>query len=142
MATTPAASVDAYLAAQPPAARAVLERVRAAIRTAVPKAEECISYGIPAYRLAGGTVIHFAGWKAHYALYPASALVVATFGDELAGRDMSKGTIRFALDAKVPAGLIARIAKLRAKEVQAKAAAKAPARKVRPMSATAARRPR
>ena len=115
-------TVDRYLAAQPPATRAVLDRVRAAIRKAVPKAEECISYQIPAYKLPGGTVIHFAGWKAHYALYPASALVVATFADELAGRDMSKGTIRFALDEKVPVGLIGRIAKLRAKEVQAKAA--------------------
>ncbi len=124
MAKTAFASVDRYLAAQPPAARAVLERVRAAIRKAVPTAEECISYQIPAYKLPGGTVIHFAGWKAHYALYPASALVVATFGDELTGRDMSKGTIRFPLDEKVPVGLIGRIAKLRAKEVQARAAAK------------------
>ncbi len=119
-----ALTVDRYLAAQPPATRAVLARVRAAIRKAVPTAEECISYQIPAYKLPGGTVIHFAGWKAHYALYPASALVVATCGDELAGRDMSKGTIRFALDEKVPVGLIARIAKLRAKEVQAKAVAR------------------
>lgn len=115
----PARTVDRYLAAQPPATRAVLERVRAAIRKAVPDAEECISYQIPAYKLPGGTVIHFAGWKAHYALYPASALVVETFGDELAGRDMSKGTIRFPLDEKVPVGLIGRIAKLRAKEVRA-----------------------
>jgi uncharacterized protein YdhG (YjbR/CyaY superfamily) len=121
MAKTSLATVDRYLAAQPPATRAVLERVRAAIRKAVPKAEECISYQIPAYKLPGGTVIHFAGWKAHYALYPASALVVETFGEELAGRDMSKGTIRFPLDEKVPVGLIGRIARLRAKEVQAKA---------------------
>jgi uncharacterized protein YdhG (YjbR/CyaY superfamily) len=112
-------TVDAYLAAQPPATRAVLERVRAAIRRAVPKAEECISYQIPTYKLPGGTVIHFAGWKAHYALYPASALVVETLREALAGRDMSKGTIRFPLDEQVPVGLIGRIAKLRAKEVQA-----------------------
>jgi uncharacterized protein YdhG (YjbR/CyaY superfamily) len=123
MAKTSLATVDRYLAAQPPATRAVLERVRAAIRKAVPKAEECISYQIPAYKLPGGTVIHFAGWKSHYALYPASARVVEAFGEELAGRDTSKGTIRFALDEKVPVGLIGRIVKLRAKEVRAKAAA-------------------
>jgi uncharacterized protein YdhG (YjbR/CyaY superfamily) len=129
MARTTYTSVDRYLAAQPSATRAVLERVRAAIRKAVPKAEECISYQIPAYTLPGGTVIHFAGWKTHYALYPASALVVATFADELAGRDMSKGTIRFALDEKVPVGLIARIVKLRAQEVRARAAVPKPARR-------------
>lgn len=114
---TAAATVDRYLAAQPAATRAVLDRVRAAIRKAVPKAEECITYQIPTYRLPGGTVIHFAGWKTHFSLYPASALVVETFKDDLAGRDMSKGTIRFRLDETVPVGLIGRIAKLRAKEV-------------------------
>lgn len=138
MVRTRFASVDRYLAAQPPATRAMLERVRAAIRRAVPQAEECISYQIPAYKLPGGTVIHFAGWKTHYALYPASALVIATFADELAGRDMSKGTMRFALDEKVPVGLIARIVKLRAKEVRAKTAA----REGRPTPPRAARRPR
>lgn len=124
MAKSPVASVDKYLASQPPATRAVLEQVRAAIRRAVPTAEECISYQIPAYKLPGGTVIHFAGWKAHFSLYPASALVVETLGDELAGRAMSKGTIRFALDERVPVGLIGRIVKLRVKEVRARAAAK------------------
>ncbi|MBP7778270.1 MAG: DUF1801 domain-containing protein [Acidobacteria bacterium] len=124
MAKSPVATVESYLASQPPATRAVLERVRAVIRKAVPTVEECISYQIPAYKLPGGTVIHFAGWKAHFSLYPASALVVETLGDELAGRPMSKGTIRFALDERVPVGLIGRIVKLRVKEVRARAAAK------------------
>lgn len=123
MPTSPRATptVDRYLAAQPAATRAVLDRVRAAIRKAVPKAEECITYQIPTYRLPGGTVIYFAGWKKHFSLYPASALVVATFKDELSGRDMSKGTIRFPLDEKVPVGLIGKIVRLRAKEVRARA---------------------
>jgi uncharacterized protein YdhG (YjbR/CyaY superfamily) len=119
MATTSIATVDAYLSAQPPARRAVLEQVRAAIRKAVPTAEECISYQIPTYTLPGGTVIHFAGWKAHFSLYPASARIVEAFADELAARIVSKGTIRFPLDEKVPVGLIGRIAKLRAQEVRA-----------------------
>jgi uncharacterized protein YdhG (YjbR/CyaY superfamily) len=119
MARTSVATVDAYLAVQPPATRAVLERVRAAIRKAVPAAHECISYQIPAYKLPGGTVIYFAGWKTHFSLYPASASLVEAFADELAGRIVSKGTIRFPLDEKVPVGLIGRIAKLRAQEVRA-----------------------
>lgn len=121
---TPSLTVDRYLAAQPPATRAILERVRAAIRKAVPKAQECISYQIPAYKLPGGTVIHFAGWKTHFALYPASTLVVETLGEALAGRVVSKGTIRFALDERVPVGLIGRIAKLRAAEVNGRTLAK------------------
>jgi uncharacterized protein YdhG (YjbR/CyaY superfamily) len=118
MANTSAATVDDYLAAQPAATRAVLERVRAAIRKAVPAAEECISYRIPAYKLPGGTVIYFAGWKTHFSLYPASARIVEAFADELAGRIVSKGTMRFPLDEKVCVGLIGRIAKLRAQEVR------------------------
>lgn len=119
MAKTSVATVDAYLAVQPPATRAVLERVRAAIRKAVPAAQECISYQIPAYKLPGGTVIFFAGWKAFFSLYPATASLVEALADELAGRIVSKGTIRFPLNEKVPVGLVGRIAKLRAQEVRA-----------------------
>lgn len=112
----PASSVDEYVAAQPAALRPVLERVRAIIRDAVPGAEERISYGMPAYRLAGSTILFFAGWKNHYALYPGNARLVAALGEELAPYGVSKGTIRFPLDEPVPEGLIRRIARIRAEE--------------------------
>jgi uncharacterized protein YdhG (YjbR/CyaY superfamily) len=118
-------SVDAYIAAQPEAVRGLLERVRAAIRKAVPGAEEVISYRIPTYRLPAGPVLYFAGWKAHFSLYPASERLVSAFKDELAGFELSKGTIRFPLSEPVPHKLIARIAKFRAKEVAERAATKA-----------------
>ena len=124
-------SVDAYIAAQPADVRDVLERVRSTIRKALPAAEEVISYQIPAYRLPGGVVIYFAGWRQHYSLYPATALVVAALKDELAPYEKSKGTIRFPLCRPVPVRLIARIAKLRAKEVAERAGAKAAAPKKR-----------
>ena len=95
MAKTDFKSVDDYIAALPSAAQAVLEQVREAIRSALPDAEERISYQIPAYRRSGGTVIYFAGWKAHYSVYPASQMMVAAFADALAPYQISKGTIRF-----------------------------------------------
>ncbi len=110
-------SVDEYIASQPEAAREVLQRVRSAIRKAVPGAEETISYKIPTYKLPGGTVLFFAGWKQHYSLYPATQRVVAAFKDDLAPYEVSKGTIRFPLSQPVPVNLIKRIAKFRAKEV-------------------------
>jgi uncharacterized protein YdhG (YjbR/CyaY superfamily) len=61
-------------------------------------------------------VLYFAGFKEHYSLYPASDQLVAAIKD-LAPRKVSKGTIRFPLDEPVPAQLIERIAKFRAKEV-------------------------
>jgi len=113
-------SVDDYIAAQPEAARGILQRVRNAIRKAVPKAEELISYKIPAYKLARAPVLYFAGWKQHYSLYPASPNVIAEFKDELAPYEIRKGTIRFPLADPVPVRLIGRIAKFRAAKIVAR----------------------
>lgn len=121
MAKTHFKSVDEYIASQPEATRPILERVRSAIRAAIPVADEVISYGIPAYKVEGRTVIFFAGWKEHYSIYPAgSAGVLAAFKQELAQYEITKGTIRFPLSKPVPVKLIGRIAKLRAKELGAK----------------------
>ena len=110
-------SVDEYIAAQPEAVQSVLKRVRSTIRKALPKAEEVISYKIPAYKLHNRPVVYFAAWKQHYALYPGSGRLVAELKDELASYAMSKGTIRFQFSDAVPVKLIERIARLRAREV-------------------------
>jgi uncharacterized protein YdhG (YjbR/CyaY superfamily) len=109
-------SVDDYIGGQPEAARAVLERVRAAIRDALPAAEETISYNMPTYRLDGGAVIHFAAWKKHFSLYPASAKLLTFFKKDLARATINNSTIRFSLAQPVPADLIGRIARFRVKE--------------------------
>ena len=119
MAKTDFKSVDEYIAAQPKDVQPILQTVRRAIRKAVPKADEVISYQIAAYKLEGGTVLYFAGWKKHYSLYPANARLVAAFKKELAPYEVNdKGTIRFPLDKPVPVTLIARLAKFRAQETQ------------------------
>lgn len=92
--------------------------MRSAIRKALPGAEEVISYKIPAYKLDGRIVIYFAGWTQHYALYPVGPGLIAALERELAPYELShKGTVRFPLNGPVPVELIARIARLRAKEV-------------------------
>ncbi len=117
MAKTKFKSVDEYIASQPEAVQGILERVRSTIRKAVPGAEEVISYKIPTYKLRGGPVLYFAGWRKHYSLYPATDHVVAAFRDDLAPYEVTKGTIRFPFSRPVPVKLIERIAKSRAKEV-------------------------
>jgi uncharacterized protein YdhG (YjbR/CyaY superfamily) len=124
MAKTDYQTVDQYLKQQPDAAQKQLERVRRAIQKAVPRAEEVISYQIPAFKLDGRALLYFAGWKEHYSLYPATAGVVARFGKELKGHLASKGTLRFALSEPVPTQLIAGIASQRASEVAELAARK------------------
>jgi uncharacterized protein YdhG (YjbR/CyaY superfamily) len=109
-------SIAEYIAAQPPAARTVLRKVRGAIRKALPKAEETLSYKIPAFRVDGKAVIYFAAWKQHYSIYPATRTLVAAMKDDFASYEVAKGTIRFPYDRAVPLALIARIAKFRAAE--------------------------
>jgi uncharacterized protein YdhG (YjbR/CyaY superfamily) len=109
-------SVDAYIATLPDAVRPVLRRVRSAIRKALPRAEESISYGIPTYKVGGRAVLYFAGWKQHYSLYPMSRRLVEALGQDLEPYELSKGTLRLPLSRPAPTALIARIAKYRAKE--------------------------
>jgi uncharacterized protein YdhG (YjbR/CyaY superfamily) len=117
MPKTEITSVVEYIASQPQSARGALRRVRSAIRKGVPRAEELISYKMPTYKLHGRAVLFFAAWKQHYSLYPASARVVAAFKDDLAPYKIIKATIRFPFSESVPAKLIERIARFRAKEV-------------------------
>ncbi|HEV2992372.1 MAG TPA: DUF1801 domain-containing protein [Candidatus Angelobacter sp.] len=124
MAKTDFKSIDEYIASRPETIQDVLRQVRRIIRKALPKAEEVISYQIPAYRLHSKVVLYFAGWKNHYSLYPASGHLVEAFKEDLARYELSKGTIRFPLSEPIPAKLIGQIAKFRAKEAAEREKAK------------------
>jgi uncharacterized protein YdhG (YjbR/CyaY superfamily) len=117
-----AETIDTYIARQPEAARRVLETVRGVIRRALPNAQETISYKIPAFRVAGRVAIFFAGWTAHYSIYPVTERIAATLGDKLAPYQLSKGTVRFPLAAPIPEALIEEIAILLAKDAEDRAA--------------------
>ena len=82
------------------AVQAIIERVRSAIRKAVPRAEEVISYQLPTYKLNGRALLFFAGWKQHYSLYPPTERLIAAFKDELAPYDVNKAL--FALGSPAP----------------------------------------
>lgn len=109
-------SVEAYIAAQPPASQPLLRAVRQAIRKGMPKAEESIAYQIPAYALGGRRVLYFAGWKKHLALYPTSTAMLAAMGDELEPYRAAKDSLHFSLARPVPTELIEKIAAFRATE--------------------------
>jgi uncharacterized protein YdhG (YjbR/CyaY superfamily) len=109
-------SVDAYLSALPPEARATLEKIRAAIGAAAPKAEETIAYGMPAFHYAGHPLVYFAAFKKHCSFFPASYQVMESFADELDRYDVDKGTIRFPIGKPLPAALVKKIVKARVAE--------------------------
>ncbi len=91
-------SIDTYLVGVPADERAALQRLRAVIRATVPQAEECISYGVPAFKQRR-VLVGFGANARHCALYLFSGETVAAHADELAGFDTSKGTIRFRANA-------------------------------------------
>ena len=98
--------------------RAALEKLRKAIRTAAPKAEEGFSYGLPAFRLNGKPLAGFGASANHCAFYPMSGSIVEAHGDELKGYDTSKGTIRFPPDKPLPAALVRKLVKARIAEIK------------------------
>ncbi len=106
-------TIDGYLGGLSPDKRAALKKVRSAIKAAAPRAEECFSYGLPAFRLDGKVLVGFAATAAHCAFYPMSGRTVAAHKTELAGYDTSKGAIRFQPEQGLPAALIRKLVKAR-----------------------------
>jgi uncharacterized protein YdhG (YjbR/CyaY superfamily) len=109
------ASIDDYLAALGEEKGAVLEKLRRAIRAAAPRAAECISYGIPAFRL-NGMLVGFGAAANHCAFYPMSSSAVEAHKHVLRDYDTSKATIRFAPDKLLPAALVRKLVRYRIAE--------------------------
>jgi uncharacterized protein YdhG (YjbR/CyaY superfamily) len=109
-------TIDEYLAALSADKRAALERLRQTIRAAAPKAEECVSYQLPAFRLNGKMLVAFGATANHCAFYLMSSSTVEAHKDELKNYDTSKGTIRFQADKSLPAALVRKLVKARIAE--------------------------
>ena len=123
-------TIDEYLAPLSKEKRAALEKLRRAIKSAAPKAEECISYGIPGFRLSGKLLVSFGAAEKHCAFYPGAYPLKAN-QDELKTYDTSKGTIRFHADSPLPATLVRKLVKSRIAEHAAKQPAAAGAKRRR-----------
>lgn len=111
------ATIDEYLAGANARQRATLQKLRKTIRSVAPGAEECISYGLAAFRLDGRPLVAFGAWTTHCAFYPMSRLTVAAFHDQLKGFETSKGTIRFSPDQPLATGLVRNLVKTRMAEL-------------------------
>ena len=109
-------TIDEYLTALSADKRAALEKLRKTIRTAAPKAEECISYGLAAFRLDGKPLVAFGATANHCAFYLMSSSTVEAHKDELKDYDTSKGTIRFQADKPLPVALVRKLVKARIAE--------------------------
>lgn len=133
-------TIDDYLAALSPVNRAALERLRKTIRAAAPDAEECLSYGLAAFRLNGRPLVALGATDKHCAFYPMSGSTIAAHADELAGYDTGKGTIRFQPDQPLPAALVRKLVRARIADIQSAAKRPGP-RPKRPAPRRAAPKP-
>ncbi len=111
-----ARTIDEYLGGLTAETRGALQKVRRAVHAAAPKAEECISYGMPTFRLNGKLIAGFRAAADHCSFHPMSGSTVATLKSELAGYDTSRGTIRFSAHAGLPANLVRKLVKARIAE--------------------------
>jgi len=110
-ANAPTKTIDGYLATLSSDKRVALENLRRTIHTIIPRAEECISYQLPAFRIDGKVLIWFGAGANHCALYPGA--IIERFRDELAQYQTSKGTIRFQPDHPLPVALVRKLVKAR-----------------------------
>jgi uncharacterized protein YdhG (YjbR/CyaY superfamily) len=111
--------VDEYLAAVPEPARGTLNKMRATIRSAVPReATEVISYGMPAFKHKG-VLVWFAAFSNHCSLFP-TASVIEAFKNELKRFSTSKGTIHFPTDKPLPTALVKKLVKARVAQSESK----------------------
>lgn len=116
--TRTVATVDAYLAGvRDERRRAALERLRRTIRSVVPGAVECISYGMPAFRVDGRVVAGFQATSRGGSYYPFSGSALDALGDALDGFSRTLSALHFTADAPLPAALVRKLVRARLAEL-------------------------
>jgi uncharacterized protein YdhG (YjbR/CyaY superfamily) len=109
--------IDRYLAGLDEPQRSTLEALRTSILEVVPGAEQCISYGMPAFKVQGKTVAGFAAFKNHLSYLPHSGSVLATLTDDVAPYETSKGSLKFAINNPLPKRLVKKLVHTRMEEL-------------------------
>jgi uncharacterized protein YdhG (YjbR/CyaY superfamily) len=113
------ATIDEYFAPLPADQRAALQKLRKAVKAAAPKAEECINYGLAAFRMNGKSIAGLGASANHLSYYPMSGSITNTLAADLKGYETSKGAIRFPVNKPLPATLVRKLVKARIAEIAA-----------------------
>jgi uncharacterized protein YdhG (YjbR/CyaY superfamily) len=117
MAFVTAREIDGYLEGLDAPKRETLEALRRSILEVVPEAEQCISYGVPAFKVAGKPVAGIAAFKNHLSYLPHSGSVLTTLANEVARYERSKGALRFDIGKPLPKGLVRKLVRTRMREL-------------------------
>jgi uncharacterized protein YdhG (YjbR/CyaY superfamily) len=105
-------TVDDYIASFPKDTRERLNSIRKLIKSIAPEAEECIAYGMPAYKLNKKPLVYFGGYEKHIGFY-ATPTGHEHFKSRLSAYKQGKGSVQFPLNMPLPLDLIAEIVKFR-----------------------------
>jgi uncharacterized protein YdhG (YjbR/CyaY superfamily) len=108
--------IDGYLATVRGDKRIALDELRKTIRSIIPKAEECISYGLPAFRVGGAIVAGFQATAKGCSYYPFSGTTLRTLAGDLRGYDKTKSALHFRPGEPLPATLVRKLIKARLAE--------------------------
>ncbi len=84
----------------------------------MPDTEECISYGMPAFRVSGKVVGGFAAFKNHLGYLPHSGEVLGDLSDRLTESERTKSSLHFAIDEPLPADLVQSLVEAKLKILQ------------------------
>jgi uncharacterized protein YdhG (YjbR/CyaY superfamily) len=109
-------TIDEYLAGVVGARRAALDELRRTIRAVVPRAEECISYNMPAFRLDGRVVAAFAATRKGCSYFPFSGSTLRTLAADLEGYGGTKGSLHFDPAKPLPKTLVRKLIQARIAE--------------------------
>ena len=112
--------IDEYLAGLEEPKRTTLQELRRTILEIVPDAEECISYGMPGFRVKGEVVVGFAAFKNHLAYLPHSGSVFTQLSDDLAGYKWTPGSLHFPIDKPLPEALVKKLIAVRLRQADSK----------------------
>jgi uncharacterized protein YdhG (YjbR/CyaY superfamily) len=110
------AEIDGYLHDLDEPKRSTLSRLRRDILAVVPDAEQCISYAVPGFKVAGKTIAGFAAFKNHLSYLPHSGSVFPELALELAGYEKSSGSLRFPVDQPLPPELVEKLIAVRLRQ--------------------------
>lgn len=116
MARTPT-TIDSYLATVKGKQRHALDQLRNTIRSIVPAADECISYGMPAFRLHGKVIAGFRATAKGCSYYPFSGSTLGALADALESYDRTKSALHFGPDEPLPKALVRKLINARIAEI-------------------------
>jgi uncharacterized protein YdhG (YjbR/CyaY superfamily) len=125
----PPKNIDDYLKSVSPEQRKALQKLRKQIASLAPRAEECISYSMPAFREPPGVVAGFLGTNKGCSYFPFSGTTLDSMAADLKGYSRTKSGLHFDPAQGLPLALLRKLIATRRAEFSAAPAKKKPTKK-------------